>query len=113
MTIPASASQETTYTTELYPSIAAVASIYGDPQGTYAAFLGKGSAYALEAYFLWNQPLAGGEAESAALTASPGPSSTKTGKNAKATGTDTSAALRHSWSWLGLLSAVAAGVLTL
>lgn len=110
MTIPSSASKETTYTAELYPSIAAVASIYGDPEGKYAAFLKKGGAYAVEANFLWNQPLAGGEDESAALTASPSP--TGTGKRAKATGVDKNSALTRSWSWLGV-AFVAAGVLTL
>ena len=43
---------------EIYPPIAAVASIYGDPDGKYAAFLANGEkTYPYEAYFLWNQPL--------------------------------------------------------
>ncbi|KAG5635945.1 hypothetical protein H0H81_009594 [Sphagnurus paluster] len=66
--LSAAATKETTYTTELYPSIAAVASVYGDPEGKYASFLANGvPGFALDAYFLWNQPLAGGEAESAAI----------------------------------------------
>lgn len=43
---------------ELYPPIAATASIYGDPNGKYAAFLANGEkTYPYEPYFLWNQPL--------------------------------------------------------
>lgn len=115
MTIPASASKETSYTTELYPSIAAVAAIYGDPGDRYAAFLGKGAAYAVEAYFLWNQPLKGGEKESAALGEGAGPSVTGTGRNAKATGVgEKNSALGVGWSWMGVVVAgAAAGVLTL
>ncbi|KDQ49492.1 hypothetical protein JAAARDRAFT_165561 [Jaapia argillacea MUCL 33604] len=43
---------------ELNPCVAAVAAVYGDPHGTYAAFLKKiEPAYPVEPYFLWNQPL--------------------------------------------------------
>jgi hypothetical protein len=43
---------------ELYPNVAAVGAVYGDPSGKYAAFLkSKDDAYVGEAYFLWNQPL--------------------------------------------------------
>ncbi|KAG5644276.1 hypothetical protein DXG03_008761 [Asterophora parasitica] len=66
--LSADATKEGNYTTELYPSIAAIASVYGDPEGKYASFLSNGiPGYAEEAYFLWNQPLAGGEQESDAL----------------------------------------------
>ncbi|KAI0826105.1 alginate lyase-domain-containing protein [Irpex lacteus] len=44
--------------TELYPDVAAVASVYGDPEGTYVEWLkGKaGSAFVGDASFLWDQP---------------------------------------------------------
>ena len=43
---------------ELYPNVAAVGAIYGDPNGKYAGFLTHAEeAYPAEPYFLWNQPL--------------------------------------------------------
>lgn len=43
---------------ELYPSVAAIASVYGDPDGKYAEFLkGVDLAYPAEPYFFWDQPL--------------------------------------------------------
>ena len=43
---------------ELYPNVAAVGAIYGDPNGKYAGFLAKAEEdYPAEPYFLWNQPL--------------------------------------------------------
>lgn len=43
---------------ELYPSVAAIGAIYGDPNGKYAGFLAQvDEAYPAEPYFLWNQPL--------------------------------------------------------
>ena len=42
---------------ELYPNVAAVASIYGDAGETYAQWLsGKEEEYPEEPYFLWDQP---------------------------------------------------------
>ncbi|KAG6884546.1 hypothetical protein C0993_010215 [Termitomyces sp. T159_Od127] len=71
MNLSAADSNETSYTAELYPSVAAVGSVYGDAEGKYADFLAKGQpTYAEEAYFLWNQPLKGGEEESKAIQAS-------------------------------------------
>ncbi|KAK0205589.1 chondroitin AC/alginate lyase [Desarmillaria ectypa] len=59
--ISANSSGENSYSAELYPSMAAVASIYGDEDGRYASFLNAAdSGYAEQPYFLWNQPLAGG-----------------------------------------------------
>lgn len=59
MTISASASKEDNYAAELYPNIAAVASIYGDPDGKYLTFLKQAEPkFAQEAYYLWNQPFA-------------------------------------------------------
>ena len=41
---------------ELYPAIAAVGAAYGDPNGTYAAFLANADTkYPLQPYFLFNQ----------------------------------------------------------
>jgi hypothetical protein len=46
---------------ELYPSIGDVASIYGDPNGTYAAFLkDKLPTYAEGAWFLWDWEMGDG-----------------------------------------------------
>jgi hypothetical protein len=43
---------------ELYPSVGAGAAVYGDLQGTYAAFLNSSeNDYPAEPWFLWNQPL--------------------------------------------------------
>lgn len=41
---------------ELYPSLAEVAAVYGDPDGKYATFLKNADPeYPAEPYFLWNQ----------------------------------------------------------
>ncbi|KAJ7291466.1 chondroitin AC/alginate lyase [Mycena rebaudengoi] len=64
MTVHAADSGEEDLVGEIYPNIAAVASIYGDPDGKYAAFLQSNfPVYASDADFLWNQPLAGGTPE--------------------------------------------------
>ncbi|KAF8064896.1 chondroitin AC/alginate lyase [Lyophyllum atratum] len=108
--LSAAASKEAAYTTELYPSIAAVASVYGDADGKYASFLASGiNGYASEAYFLWNQPLAGGEQESAALLTA---SATRTAGNAVVTGgghvKDTSnGAVLNSVNWALGVSVIA------
>ncbi|KAG6836430.1 hypothetical protein H0H93_008072 [Arthromyces matolae] len=66
MTLNASTSNETNHITNLFPSIAAVGAVYGDPQGLYAGFMQKEVPhYGEEANFLWNQPMAGGEEDSA------------------------------------------------
>lgn len=62
MTFSASDSNESKYAAELYPDIAAVASIYGDPYDKYVAYLKeKEPDYASNPYFLFNQPLEGGD----------------------------------------------------
>ncbi|KXN81032.1 hypothetical protein AN958_06278 [Leucoagaricus sp. SymC.cos] len=59
LTISASASNETSYANELYPNIAAVASIYGDPDGKYTTFLDQAEPqFPAEAFYLWDQPFA-------------------------------------------------------
>ena len=44
---------------ELYPDVAAVGAIYGDPSGKYAAWLNtqENSTYVADATFFWDQPL--------------------------------------------------------
>ena len=43
---------------ELFPSVGAGAAVYGDPQGTYAAFLSSSEGnYPAEPFFQWDQPL--------------------------------------------------------
>jgi hypothetical protein len=64
---------------EIYPNIAAIASVYGDPDGKYVKFLkATGFPYADDATFLWDQPLAGGDA-SANSSSSPDPESSRKG----------------------------------
>jgi hypothetical protein len=62
---------------ELYPSLAAVASTYGDTDGKYAAFVKAGDdTYPAEPYFLWNQPFSDSGLAAATPTGAGGPSST-------------------------------------
>ena len=43
---------------ELFPSVGAGAAVYGDPRGTYAAFLSSSEEeYPAEPWFFWDQPL--------------------------------------------------------
>lgn len=58
MSVPAG-SDEQAYAAELYPNIAAVAAIYGDPSNKYTGFLVKATeaGYIKDASFFWNQPL--------------------------------------------------------
>jgi hypothetical protein len=55
--MPIEPGSELAYTQELYPDVAAVGAVYGDPGGKYAAFLkSKDGSYPAQPYFLWNQP---------------------------------------------------------
>ncbi|KAF8237583.1 chondroitin AC/alginate lyase [Tricholoma matsutake] len=68
MTVKASASNETDGISELYSIVADIAAVYGDLQGKYIAFLRAGEpTYATDGFFLWDQPLPGGEKESAGI----------------------------------------------
>ncbi|EJD39569.1 chondroitin AC/alginate lyase [Auricularia subglabra TFB-10046 SS5] len=61
MTFDPASTNETTSAPaeELYQHVAAVASVYGDPDGKYASFLAsKNPDYPQSPFFLWNQPLA-------------------------------------------------------
>ncbi|TFK69870.1 chondroitin AC/alginate lyase [Pluteus cervinus] len=99
MTISPAQSGEQNYTAELWPNVAAVGAVYGDRNGTYASFLSKAEAtYYDEAFFLWDQPLAGG------------PNNSSSGGSVKKGGTN--AALRISLdNWTG--AAFVAGVVLL
>ncbi|KAG9113181.1 hypothetical protein FRC07_007810 [Ceratobasidium sp. 392] len=58
MNFTADQSNEQGYDAELYPNVAAVAAIYGDPDGKYAQWLaGRDQSYPGQPYFLWDQPL--------------------------------------------------------
>ena len=62
MTTNPSSTGEQDVTAEIYPNVAAIASVYGDPDGKYGKFLNSsGFPYADEPTFLWDQPLAGGD----------------------------------------------------
>ncbi|PPQ65138.1 hypothetical protein CVT24_003228 [Panaeolus cyanescens] len=85
MTIPASASNEDRYAAELYPNIAAVASVYGDPDNKYLNYLKDAyPEFMSEPFILWNQPFAEKE-QSGFASASPTPKSTSTNQNGKDT----------------------------
>jgi hypothetical protein len=66
---------------EIYPNVAAIASVYGDPNGKYVKFLSAtGFPYADDATFLWDQPLTGGDSSGASGGSGTGPGGT-TGAN--------------------------------
>jgi hypothetical protein len=69
---------------ELYPSLAAVAANYGDPDGKYASFMAQAdSSYPAEPYFLFNQYFTDSGLAAATPTAGgPIPTSSSTKKNA-------------------------------
>lgn len=83
MTVSPSTSDEVDAAPELFPCVAAIASTFGDPTGKYVSFLQAGdSGYADDAYFLWSQPLAGGDSTPTSQTGQ----SESTGKVASANG---------------------------
>jgi hypothetical protein len=94
MTFTASTSNETERESDLYPHVAAVASIYGDPDGKYAQWLaGKDKSFPSQPYFLWNQPLS-----NAGLSGAPtSPVSANTPNDASGLG------IRVVLSWLNCL----------
>ncbi|KAJ8083369.1 hypothetical protein PM082_009241 [Marasmius tenuissimus] len=56
-----STSNETSAKEEMYPSVAAIGSVFGDPDGKLKRFLEDANPeYANDAHFFWNQPFAGG-----------------------------------------------------
>lgn len=55
MTFSASSSGEDRYADELYPNVAAVASVYGDPDGAYLKYMKEADAeFYAQPHFLWN-----------------------------------------------------------
>lgn len=110
MTISASESKEDRYAAELYPSIGAVAATYGDADGKYVEFLKQAEPeYADEAWFLWNQPLAGGVIEPNTGAATTNDNKTSTGK----TNTQDNAALSSkssTWSFMLMGAVMALGL---
>ncbi|KAF9452091.1 chondroitin AC/alginate lyase [Macrolepiota fuliginosa MF-IS2] len=100
MTISASASKEDNYTSELFPNIVAVASVYGDPDGKYVSFMKQAEPqFAAEADYLWDQPFAVQEGlASSSTVSSPTPSA---GSNKSATGRN-SASSRERMDYYGL-----------
>ncbi|KAJ7883727.1 chondroitin AC/alginate lyase [Mycena olivaceomarginata] len=85
MTIDPAASGERAVVAEIYPNIAAIASVYGDPNGDYVKFLtATGFAYADDPTFMWDQPLAGGDPVSSPNNSSSGSSPEKNGDRAAA-----------------------------
>jgi hypothetical protein len=74
---------------ELFPNVGAGAAVYGDPQGTYAAFLSSSEQdYPAEPFFFWDQPLSDSGWVRAHATSS------GTGSKSTATSTSKSASAR-------------------
>ncbi|KAI0061088.1 chondroitin AC/alginate lyase [Artomyces pyxidatus] len=102
MTVP----PESDGASEILYSVGAVASVYGDPQGTYAAFLNKSEPfYPAEPWFFWDQPLSdsGWVRANAANSTGGGPGATSKPKS-------NSSAVRssgHGWSATTLLTGFA------
>jgi hypothetical protein len=95
---------------ELFPNVADVGALYGDPTGKYARFLAERlPTYAEQPYFLWDQPFSdsglmdsrtGG---SASVNAPPEP--TNTGTNGA------QSVIGVGWSLFGIISVVMAGAM--
>jgi hypothetical protein len=82
MTFTASASGEAEYAAELYPNVAAVASVYGDADGKYASYLKSADrSFASQPYFFWNQPFAPNEGGALPTNTRGGNSPANTGKS--------------------------------
>ncbi|KAJ7867552.1 hypothetical protein B0H14DRAFT_2731162 [Mycena olivaceomarginata] len=97
MTIDPAASGEQAVVAEIYPNIAAIASVYGDPNGDYVKFLtATGFAYTDDPTFMWDQPLASGDPVSSPNNSSSGSSPEKNG--------DRAAAVRYTERRLHVLS---------
>ncbi|KAF5314977.1 hypothetical protein D9619_007552 [Psilocybe cf. subviscida] len=63
ITTSAATSKEGKYAEELWPNVASVASVYGDAEGKYLAYLKKNApGFMSEPYILWNAPFGAGEA---------------------------------------------------
>ena len=71
---------------ELYPDVAADGAVYGDPTGSYAAWLkaAENSSYVADATFFWDQPL-GDSGYAAQLEAAASASASATASGSKST----------------------------
>ncbi|CUA74086.1 hypothetical protein RSOLAG22IIIB_10971 [Rhizoctonia solani] len=99
MTFTAAQSNETGYDAELYPNVAAVAAIYGDPDGKYSKWLaGRDTSFPGQPYFLWNQPLS-----NAGLSGAPSSSgnSSTPDTTSGGSGSNHNAGNRVEFVWLG------------
>ena len=86
MTVPASGTGETKYASELHPIIASAASVYGDSDGKYLAYMKKENPLFMSSpYVLWNQPWAENEASGRAPTSSV-PNTNQNNANGKTSG---------------------------
>ena len=123
MGVSPSASGETSYAEELYPNVAAIASVYGDASNNYENFLKKADGeFNQQPYMLWDQPfavdLASGlattpAAHKSATTASPAsqhkPSTSSSGQKSKESASSASS-VKTAGSWLMLSIGVLTGV---
>ncbi|KAJ7290691.1 chondroitin AC/alginate lyase [Mycena rebaudengoi] len=102
MTTDPAAKGEQNVFNEILPNVAAVASVYGDADGTYGKFLAASNfPFADDATFLWDQPLAGGHAATESDPSSPGGPAGKGG----------AASMRVGWvAAAGLVSSVLFGL---
>ena len=95
---------------ELYPSVGAVASVYGDEDsgdspaaGKYTAFLEeKEVSYAAEPWFFWNQPLSDGGYVAATLAKASASASQATATGSASGKSKNGAAKRYSMDCVDL-----------
>jgi hypothetical protein len=104
-------------TEELYPDVAAIASVYGDPDNKYASFLKIGDPnYPRAPYFLYNQPLSDSGLP-AAKPDSTGPAVTPTasngsgGKNSSTNGVGVAGRFDSDTVYLALVAATSISIL--
>jgi hypothetical protein len=89
---------------ELYPNIAAVGSVYGDPDGKYAAYLkAKDNQYVMQAYFLWDQSFS----DSGLVTKSGGSSGGSSGRQ-NGNGASTTSVARWFWGISSIIWTISA-----
>ncbi|CCO33990.1 hypothetical protein BN14_08081 [Rhizoctonia solani AG-1 IB] len=109
MTLPATGEED--YTKELFPPLAAIASVYGDPDGKYAAFLKeKDPNYPGSGYYL----IAPGLSDSGLKPPASVINSTTggTGGSGSSSGNNSNGAMKMGASGvMGVLVALAAGTL--